>query len=403
MTMDDINGDAAMLREALRLSEERFRLISHATNDALWDWDLKTGALWWGENFFTTFRYAQEDVQPDITSWKSRVHPGDAQRVTASIDQCIASGAANWSEQYRFLRKDGAYRDIFDRGFVQRDAAGQPIRMVGAMMDVTDLREAQRELNRLYAELEIRVSLRTREIAAANEALEAFSYSVSHDLRAPLRHITGFLQLLARTNAHRLDETGKRYLSIILGAAEKMAQLIDALLSFSRAGKGKLNMAPISLAELVAELVQGLALEMQEREVRWTIHPLPVVQADSILIRQVLVNLIDNALKYTRKKDVAEIEIGARESPLETVVFVKDNGVGFNMQYADKLFCVFQRLHTEQEFEGHGVGLANVKRIIARHGGRVWVEAEEGRGAVFYFTLPKAPEGTDNETQPAGI
>jgi light-regulated signal transduction histidine kinase (bacteriophytochrome) len=261
--------------------------------------------------------------------------------------------------------------------------------MVGAMMDVSEIKKAESELQRLYKEMEERVRLRTREIEEANQALEAFTYSVSHDLRAPLRHVTGFLQLLARTNAERLNEEGKRYLAIILGAAERMAQLIDALLSFSKVGKSALHIVPVNLSEMAAEVVQNMSMETQGREIQWVLHPLGFVEADPILIRQVMVNLIDNAVKYTRTQPAARIEIGTLENPTENVIFVKDNGVGFDVKYAEKLFSVFQRLHSEQEFEGHGIGLANVKRIVSRHGGRVWVEAEEGKGASFYFSIPK--------------
>jgi signal transduction histidine kinase len=395
-------GEVAALKEALRLSEERFKLISLATNDALWDWDLKSGKVWWGENFFTTFHYASADIEPGIDSWKNRIHPEDLSRISASIQQCICSGGSNWSERYRFLRKDGLYRDVFDRGFVQHSLSGEAVRMVGAMMDVSETKKAEVEVQRLYREMEERVRLRTHQIEEANEALEAFTYSVSHDLRAPLRHVTGFLQLLARSNASRLDDEGKRFLNIVLSAAERMAQLIDALLSFSRVGKSELHITPVSLSGMVAEVVQNMSVEAEGREVAWALLPMGSIEADPILIRQVLVNLIDNALKYTRSRPLARIEISATESPSETVVSVKDNGVGFDMKYADKLFSVFQRLHTECEFEGHGVGLANVKRIVVRHGGRVWAEAEEGRGASFFFSIPKpAPQAAAHQNPPS--
>jgi light-regulated signal transduction histidine kinase (bacteriophytochrome) len=263
--------------------------------------------------------------------------------------------------------------------------------MVGAMMDVSRAKLLELELQRLYSGLEERVRLRTLEIEASHEALEAFTYSVSHDLRAPLRHITGFLQLLARGNSEKLDAEGRRYLSLVLSAAEKMAQLIDALLSFSRVGKTEMRFEEVNLEVVLKEVIQGVSEEISGREVKWQISPLPKVWADLTLIRQVVVNLIENALKYTRKRLVTEIEVGVREDPNETVIFIKDNGVGFDMKYIDKLFCVFQRLHSERDFEGTGVGLANVKRIIGRHGGRVWAEGEVEKGACFFFTLPRHP------------
>lgn len=389
--MEDKNEDLIALREALRLSEERFQLASKATNDAVWDWNLKTGELWWGSNYFTIFQYSPEEVEFGIESWETRIHPEDRERVQSSIRKCLDGDGTNWSSEYRYLRKDGTYRDILDRGFVQRDPEGKPSRMVGAMMDVSQAKHAELELQRLNSSLEERVRLRTLEIQASHEALEAFTYSVSHDLRAPLRHITGFLQLLARGNAEKLDADGRRYLGLVLGAAEKMAQLIDALLSFSRVGKTAMHCEEVNLEAVLKEVIQGVSGEIRGREVKWLISPLPKVWADLTLIRQVLVNLLENAVKYTRPRRVTEIEVGVREEPTETVLFVKDNGVGFDMKYVDKLFGVFQRLHSERDFEGNGVGLANVKRIIGRHGGRVWAEGEVEKGACFFFTIPRHP------------
>lgn len=386
--MQKPDDELERLKEALRQSEERFEMISHATDDAIWDWDLATDRLWWGGNFYTTFQYTPEETEGEIASWTRRIHPEDVSRVMASIQKCIVDGHPKWSAEYRFMRKDGEYRTVLDRGFIQHNSDGKAVRMVGAMADVTARRKMEAEGLLMSAQLEKRVAQRTLEIAAAREALEAFSYSVSHDLRAPLRHITGFLQLLARHNFQRLDDEGKRYLSIVLGAAGKMAELIEALLTFSRLGQGVVRVGGVHTGPLVNEVIQSFESEMQGRTIRWNVHALPDVQADETLLRQVFANIIGNALKYTRLKEVAEIEIGAEEKPRETVFFVKDNGVGFDMKYAGKLFCVFQRLHSEREFEGHGIGLANVKRIVSRHGGNTWAEAEEGRGATFYFSLP---------------
>lgn len=397
--MEQQGDELGRLSEALRLSEERFQLVSHATDDAIWDWDLVSKHLWWGENFYTVFQYSPQEIEPGIESWTSRIHPEEASRVVDSIHRCIDGGQQKWTAEYQFIGKDGRYRTVLDRGFVQHNKEGKAVRMVGAMMDVTARKKLEEEGLRISAELEQRVELRTHEIAAAKEALEAFSYSVSHDLRAPLRHITGFLQLLARNNLQRLDEDGKRYLTIVLEAAAKMAGLIEALLAFSRLGQSVLRVEKVNTSHLVHEVLPCFSDEVQGRVIRWNIHALPEVQADETLLRQVFVNLIGNALKYTRLKDVTEIEIGASEKPKETVFFVKDNGVGFDMKYAGKLFCVFQRLHSEREFEGHGIGLANVKRIVSRHGGQTWAEGEEGRGASFYFSLPNQTTGVSGELQ----
>jgi signal transduction histidine kinase len=228
---------------------------------------------------------------------------------------------------------------------------------------------------------------RTAQLEAANRELEAFSYSVSHDLRAPLRHIEGFTDLLLRTDPP--EPQRRQHLQRISDAAVRMGRLIDSLLTFSRMGRAELRNVPVQLGRLLADAQYELSAETQGREIEWAIEPLPEVVGDPDLLRQVFVNLLSNAIKYSRGRHPARIEVGVeRATPTEVVVFVRDNGVGFDMQYSDKLFGVFQRLHHTHEFEGVGIGLANVRRIINRHAGRTWAQGRVGEGATFYFALP---------------
>jgi signal transduction histidine kinase len=259
---------------------------------------------------------------------------------------------------------------------------------LSAILPVLDRALAVRRLRLENAALAQSVRERTAQLEAANKELEAFAYSVSHDLRAPVRHIDGFAGLLVQSESS-LSETGKRYLDLIASSAKQMGQLIDDLLEFSRTSRAEMQRTAVDLQGLLEEVIRQLQPEFEGRNMVWKMDQLPKAQGDRTLLRQVFSNLILNAAKYSRTRNPAQIEIGCtNETAGEIVIFVRDNGVGFDMKYANKLFGVFQRLHRQEEFEGTGVGLANVRRIIARHGGRTWAEGKVDGGATFYFTLP---------------
>jgi light-regulated signal transduction histidine kinase (bacteriophytochrome) len=253
--------------------------------------------------------------------------------------------------------------------------------------DITGRKQAEEQIVGLNTELHQRAT----QLEAANKELESFSYSVSHDLRAPLRHVHGYVELLTAETAGQLSPAAREHLKVIADASVEMGQLIDDLLAFSRMTRTELRADSVRLDELVQESIRGLELATRGRNIVWKIAPLPAVVGDRAMLRQVFANLVGNAVKYSRPRDPAEIEIGcAGEEDGRAVFFVRDNGAGFNMKYVHKLFGVFQRLHKASEFEGTGIGLATVQRIIHRQGGRVWAEGVPNQGATFYFTLKLA-------------
>jgi len=272
----------------------------------------------------------------------------------------------------------------------QHAATAEEVMLLQSLADVTAV---TLENIKLYNELEQRVVSRTQQLEEANKEMEAFSYSISHDLRAPLRSIQLYTDMLETDYANQLDEGGKRLVGKLLSKTQNMEKLIKELLEFFRMGKKELVYQKISMSKMVKDLIATIKEEEKTRDIQFIVHPLPDAAADSILMKQVWINLISNAVKYTKYKEKAVIEIGAEEKAKTIIYCIKDNGVGFDMHYADKLFKIFQRLHSQEKYEGIGIGLSFVHRIIKKHGGKIWADAKEEQGATFFFELSKE-EGT---------
>jgi PAS domain S-box-containing protein len=330
---------------------------------------------------FTPDDYARE---PDL--WYRMVHEDDRETVLRMAEQ-ILTETKPVALEHRIRHKDGSIRWIHNTLVPQVNSDKEIVSYDGIVADITDRKRAEEELSALNTDLEQRVIKRTEELEQSNKQLEAFAFSVSHDLRAPLRHIDGFSKALMEEYHASLDDMGKTYLERVRAACTKMNALIDDLLSFSRFSRQSLNRTTIDMGKLVEEVLGELDSEQQSRNISFSISTLPNCQADPQLLHQVIFNLLSNALKYTKKRESATVEIGSFAQGEHTIYFIRDNGAGFDMQYADKLFGVFQRMHRSDEFEGTGVGLAIVQNIIQRHGGRIWAEAEVDKGATFYFTL----------------
>ncbi len=282
----------------------------------------------------------------------------------------------------------GRIAEVLYNASVYRSEGGEVAGVFAAARDVTERKRAERELQEYREHLEELVKERTSALEAANKDLEGFAYSVSHDLRTPLRAIDGFSNILLRKYPDKLDDEGKRYLSVVRDNTKRMAQLIDDILAFSRMGRLGMNMAEVNMDALARTMLEELRHTFAGRDIAVEIKPLPACRGDQAMLRQVWINLLGNAIKFTRDKAGALVEVGGAVEGTEHIYYVRDNGAGFDMQYGDKLFGVFQRLHGVDEFEGTGIGLAIVKRIITRHGGRVWAEGKVNEGATFYFSLP---------------
>jgi len=355
-------------QEALRLSEERFRLLCRAAGEIALDWDLKSGEIWWSDQFFSATQYEKGEVKWDTDSWVLRIHPEDRVRVQRGLNEFLSSSGDCWANTYRFLRKDGKYMDMESHGYLQRNHLGEALRMIGTIRRGTEWLAAS-------VQAELKTSMN----------------ALSHDLKAPLRHITAFLNLLEQTNGEKIDDSGRRYLDMISAATNNLTRLLEGFLSFLNVGFAPLRLVQVDLNALLSEACLELGKGCEGRILHWLTPPLPTVNGDPVLLREVLSKLLANALESTKKRSVTEIEVGCRRDAGETVFFVKDNGIGFDIRYAAKLFHLFQKLHNNSDFEGPGIGLACVKAIIERHEGRVWAESTPDTGSTFYFSLQNRP------------
>ncbi|MBG1267061.1 AAA family ATPase [Nostoc sp. WHI] len=315
-------------------------------------------------------------------------HPQWALEIVQNQGIPAAIQDGSWVGETALLDSDGREIPVSQMIIAHKTSDGSLEYFSTIMRDISALKAVEAEVRQLNAELEERVMQRTAQLEAANKALEAFSYSVSHDLRAPLRAIAGFSRIMQEDYGQQLDSEANRYLKVVRDNAKRMGELIDDLLNLSRLDRKDMSRQPVLSNEVIQTVLSDLAPDLVDRQIEFAIADLPGCQADISLLKQVWINLLSNAIKYTRHKSIAYIEVGYEVMDGEGVYFIRDNGAGFDMRYADNLFGVFQRLHREQEFEGTGIGLAIVQRIIQRHSGRIWAEAAVDQGATFYFTIP---------------
>jgi PAS domain S-box-containing protein len=374
--------------EQLRESEASLAEAQRMAHLGNWNLDLVNDVLTWSAEIYRIFEIDPEKFGATYEAFLAAIHPDDRDMVNAAYAESLKTRAP-YDIVHRLLMKDGRVKYVNERCVTYFSEDGRPLRSIGTVHDITERKLAEDEIRALNRDLEQRVAARTAELAEANKELEGFAYSVSHDLRVPLRAIDGFSRILLEEYRDKLDAEGQRLLSIVRDNTRKMAQLIDDILAFSRTGRLAMSLSEVDMAELARRVFDDLKPTFAEREVVLELRPLPPAHADRAMMERVFANLFTNAVKFTRSRPKAMIEVGSIASDKEDTYYVRDNGVGFDMQYVDKLFGVFQRLHGTEEFEGTGIGLAIVKRVISRHGGRVWAEGRLNEGATFYFTLPK--------------
>jgi PAS domain S-box-containing protein len=368
--------------QALRKSEERYRLAQKAAEIGSWDWNILTGDLEWSETIEPMFGFQKGTFGKTYEAFLDCVHPDDRQFVIDSLDACLKNDV-EYNIEHRIMWPDGSVHWVRETGDVIYDEKGTAIRMLGIVQDITARKKGEENIKKLNENL-----LRhTLELAAINKELEAFSYSVSHDLRAPLRSIDGFSLALLEDYADKLDEEGKDYIFRVRSATQHMGRIIDDLLRLSRVTRRPLEREEVDLSDLSRAIIDELQKENSKRMVEFVVADDLVIMGDRHLLYMALENLIGNAWKFTGKNPKAKIEVGKTRQKGQDVFFVKDNGAGFDMTYVDKLFIPFQRLHSDDEFPGIGIGLGIVSRIIHRHGGSIWAESEVGKGATFYFTI----------------
>ena len=367
--------------EALRESEKRYKDAEQVAHLGSWEMDIATGESVWSDEFFRICGYEPGSIKPTSEIGFQIIHPEDRERAAEHVDNAIKTGEP-YDIEKRIVRPDGTVRWVHSMGEIVPNDQGEPVKLVGSFQDITARKRAEEELEHYAAELE-----------RSNEELEQFAYVISHDLREPARMVKGYLELLEDRYQGELDEKAEKYVDCAVDGAERMQEMISALLDLSRIGRRGKEPAPTDAEAVLERTLRSLGRAIEEAEAEVTHDPLPTVMADRAQLAQVFQNLIANAIKFRREDVPPHVHVSAEREGDKWLLSVADNGIGIDPKQADRIFQIFQRLHTREEYEGTGIGLALCKRIVERHGGRIWVESEVDNGTTFLFTLP-ASENT---------
>ncbi len=379
--IEDVTEKKELL-EALQTSEERFKLAQSAAGIGIWDWDIRTGGLLWSDDVEPMFGFEKGKFEKTYEAFLRLIHPEDRRLVEDSVADSIDKSLP-YDIEHRIVWPDGSVHWMSERGKVFRDPSGKAVRMLGVVQDITRQKLIQQEVYDLNQDLE----RRTAELAEANKGLESFAYSASHDLRAPLRRIDGFSEILLRSHSNGLDKEGREYLGRIRSSVKNMDSLIEGMLKLSRLTTADLSVKKVDISGLVRSTIDHLKATDPDRKVETSIQNGLSVWGDPDLLSIAMENLIGNAWKFTRKSHAAKIEFGSDKVDGQRIFHVRDNGIGFDKSRADKMFLPFQRMHSDSEYEGYGIGLALVARVVSRHSGKIWAVSEPDKGATFFFTL----------------
>ncbi|RAI87913.1 PAS domain S-box protein [Algoriphagus yeomjeoni] len=381
--------DVTLRKEAdIRLiqANERFEKVTDATNDAIWDYDVLKNDLFWGRGFQTLFGYDMDETKPSFDFLVSLIHESDRERIATKVAQYMQDPKlTSWYEEYRFLRADGSFAFVIDRATFIRNSQGQVIRVIGAMTDISERKKFEHQL------VELNESLQTyaKELERSNEELEQFAFITSHDLQEPLRMISSFMDQLKRKYEDQLDEKALKYIHFASDGAKRMKQIILDLLDYSRAGKPSDSLELVNLNMILSDFKQLRRKIISEKAVKISASELPTIYTYKAGITQVFHSLVDNAIKYSKAGIAPHIEIDATEQADEWTFSIKDNGIGIDPEFHDKIFTLFQRLHNRNEYDGTGIGLSIAKKHVEFLGGKIWLESSPGKGTIFYFTIEK--------------
>ncbi len=388
--------------KALFNEKERFELVANATHDAVWDWDLLTNSLWWNTGFKELFGFKDNDIEPGIESWYNRIHAEDRDRIVKSIHDAIDNGGRQWSDEYRFLRADGSYAFIYDRGYALHDEKGKPFRMVGSMQDQSAKKLVEEELEKKVQERTIELREVNQKLERSNAELEQFAYVTSHDLQEPLRKIQVFNNMVLERFSEDLNDIVKSYLGKVTESAKRMSGLINDLLDYSRVSHTAVQFEEVDLNEILKNVLKDLEVLITQKKGVVQSDLLDVIEAIPLQMNQLFYNLISNALKFVRKGLAPLITITASKLTQEKKrlyaqlnadkdyyeIKFQDNGIGFNQEYANKIFTIFQRLNERSKFSGYGIGLSICSKVVSNHQGIIFAEGKEQEGAIFTVIVP---------------